>query len=795
MVGWHDVTCAPSEDKQVADCFQSTHTPVNDPMPKPVPEVPPTPDSWKESFSIDSALLSEIGEKLVTTPHVALAELVKNAYDADATRVDVHLTYPEGKKGGPVVEVRDNGEGMGRDSFHKYWMMIGTSHKAEETLSKQFGRPRTGAKGIGRFACRRLGTKLHVESISKKKKSPTLEKLSVIFNWNDFTSGKPVSSTEVWVTPQPDSSGQSGVYLRISGAEIDEWSGRGYQYLKRQLAGIAINQGRQEPGYEKDPGCEIYLYAPDFEKGEKVVDIREKYLDAGWGTLTAKVLASGAVECELVAKNLPLKKITSLATYPELVGVTMKLGLFIQDKEQIRDKELATFQKIRETCDDWGGVQIRYKNVRVFPYGDVNDDWLEVERDKARRIGRSTSDQVFNLASQLDRVDAGRSLLNMIPMRQMIGSVVIPSQNSAFESKADRMGFVENQAFLDLKRVARFAIDWSNVWHDYWVQRKNDIDREAIYQTIEETHGVKFAGSDAPVKIIRHIKKVLREVIDHAPKSQQAHLESVQKLAGVLDKEFKIVTGDLLRLRLIASTATMTLLFAHEVKTLTGTFTKISNEIADLAKHVPERKQKAFLQLGMDVAESQKGLKELMELTSSMGMTENNQDGIRIDLRDVCIRAVARFERVRARYHIDIGMDKIPEGLQVGPMQEGELFAIIVNLLSNSIKAVIGEGPNRYIELSAEQDGKFVFLDIRDSGTGIDPAYYEQVFNPLQADPSGEFYDRVNGQLNSEDKLLLGSGTGLGLSIVRGILRDKKGDATIHPPSNGWNFHLRVKFP
>ena len=38
-------------------------------------------------FAVDSALLGELGEKLVSTVHVALAELVKNAYDADAKEV------------------------------------------------------------------------------------------------------------------------------------------------------------------------------------------------------------------------------------------------------------------------------------------------------------------------------------------------------------------------------------------------------------------------------------------------------------------------------------------------------------------------------------------------------------------------------------------------------------------------------------------------------------------------------------------------------------------------------------
>ena len=40
-------------------------------------------------FTIDAELLRELGERLVGKPHIALAELVKNSYDADATEVTI----------------------------------------------------------------------------------------------------------------------------------------------------------------------------------------------------------------------------------------------------------------------------------------------------------------------------------------------------------------------------------------------------------------------------------------------------------------------------------------------------------------------------------------------------------------------------------------------------------------------------------------------------------------------------------------------------------------------------------
>ena len=150
--------------------------------------------STTEKFEVDSALLSEIGEKLVTTPHVALSELVKNAYDADAT--EVHVTIGVDDSGFPTVEVRDDGHGMTRAAVHEYWMRIGTTNKEEEQFSPRFGRRRTGAKGIGRFACRRLGRVLELETTAflpkdERTNGYKYQFTTLNFKWDDFTPVAP----------------------------------------------------------------------------------------------------------------------------------------------------------------------------------------------------------------------------------------------------------------------------------------------------------------------------------------------------------------------------------------------------------------------------------------------------------------------------------------------------------------------------------------------------------------------------------------------------------------------------
>ncbi|WP_415375507.1 ATP-binding protein [Patiriisocius sp. Uisw_017] len=71
-------------------------------------------------FSIDSALLKELGEKLVEAVHLALSELVKNSYDTDATEVEI--VFDTNDEGNEIIKIIDNGVGMNFDAVQNYWM-------------------------------------------------------------------------------------------------------------------------------------------------------------------------------------------------------------------------------------------------------------------------------------------------------------------------------------------------------------------------------------------------------------------------------------------------------------------------------------------------------------------------------------------------------------------------------------------------------------------------------------------------------------------------------------------------
>ena len=135
-------------------------------------------------FKPRARLMLQLGDELLRNEGVALLELIKNAYDADATEVKVSMIEVNDKKSG-VITIEDNGEGMDLKLIKNVWMEPGTSKKLAETNEKKrtkiFNRSVLGEKGIGRFAIHKLGDQ--IEIVTKKKNK---NEVCITINWKAF---------------------------------------------------------------------------------------------------------------------------------------------------------------------------------------------------------------------------------------------------------------------------------------------------------------------------------------------------------------------------------------------------------------------------------------------------------------------------------------------------------------------------------------------------------------------------------------------------------------------------------
>ena len=94
--------------------------------------------------TVDKSHLITIGERLYSESIELIRELVNNAYDADATQVDIKMTNE-------LIEVKDNGTGMDREGLKQYFN-IGSPEKVLKNKSPIFKRDLIGQFGIGKFA-------------------------------------------------------------------------------------------------------------------------------------------------------------------------------------------------------------------------------------------------------------------------------------------------------------------------------------------------------------------------------------------------------------------------------------------------------------------------------------------------------------------------------------------------------------------------------------------------------------------------------------------------------------------
>lgn len=85
-------------------------------------------ESKKNFFQPRARLLLQLGDKLIKNENIALLELIKNSYDADARKVTVKLRHLKNKDLG-YIEILDDGEGMNMEIIENVWLEPGSDHK------------------------------------------------------------------------------------------------------------------------------------------------------------------------------------------------------------------------------------------------------------------------------------------------------------------------------------------------------------------------------------------------------------------------------------------------------------------------------------------------------------------------------------------------------------------------------------------------------------------------------------------------------------------------------------------
>jgi len=412
-------------------------------------------------FKTNTLLKNLVGKDLINEDNIAIVELVKNAYDAQASSVLVRFNSANNNGSGHIsrLVIADNGTGMSVEDIKDKWLNIAYSDKK---LSRQpSGAYYAGNKGVGRFSCDRLGEHLDLLTWTKKGKL-----LHLPINWPDFeVEGQkdrliqdiPLSVFQIGEEKAKSLSGLSklpakGTVLVITRLR-SAWGKDRLLELKRSLEKfINPNQIFQADAFK------IKLSVPSLEREDNGMDyhssvngeVRNQVFEKLKFKATyieSKIIENGSViATELVHEGESVFKLHERNSAYQDLGEVRTIIYYLNPYKKAYFTRQTGVRAV-----DFGSIFLFLNGFRVAPYGDRGDDWLGLDVRKAQGTARYLSS------------------------RELVGRIEIQDPEERFQPISSREGLKNTPQFMllregyfmdVLKRLERFVVDgldWDTV--------------------------------------------------------------------------------------------------------------------------------------------------------------------------------------------------------------------------------------------------------------------------------------------------------------------------------------------
>ena len=377
-------------------------------------------------------LLTMLGDQLIKNERIALVELIKNSYDADANRVEVSfenfsddMTHSEDSR----IVVRDDGLGMSSEIVRTRWMNPAAPHKF---LEKQKGNERSpnknrviqGEKGIGRFAVLKLGRVVTVTTREHNADSEITLRYDFSRFDDDFVSedgrSKELFLDEIkidcWQSAPnklPGADGH-GTVIEVQNLKGD-WNDNVVSQLCRDVSNLTdpvSRLTRRETSDRFDIAilCNGEARSVEWEDAESLKALIEDkaVLDISGRFLSSESRFSFSIDDSSTEVALRDPKITGLWVWRQRHGRApgnppgqipmfvppeidyrcgdFKFHFYVFDFARGIDGRYVLTQREKDQLKEHR-VYLYRDDVRVYPYGDPDDDWLNI--DVTRGIGRA----------------------------------------------------------------------------------------------------------------------------------------------------------------------------------------------------------------------------------------------------------------------------------------------------------------------------------------------------------------------------------------------------------------------
>jgi signal transduction histidine kinase len=728
-------------------------------------------------FTIESRILREIGERLVKQPDVALLELVKNAYDADATNCEIVHEPPD------RIVVSDDGHGMSFEEFKDGWMRIGTSAKEASAVTRSFARVITGEKGIGRFAVRFLGKHLRLDTVAFDKRHKGRTRLVAEFDWPKFDRDEDLGLVDVpFRLTRVSNDTVLGTRLEITDLRSNATKIDLYAVRTASIGVITPYHALLKDAPRPRTGASERQQDPGFN-----LTIKPAVDESDDGDVARAVLDSFVLRAVLTLREDRLRlavyrhgqKTPSLEIndrYPNRVGpVYADIRFFPQRKGTFASLPVDG-RRAKSWVKKHPGVAVFDRTFRVHPYGLEGDDWLSLSADAAKRA-RDPRSSIARKHFPMDEATAGSTQLNyMLKLpypQQLVGVVQVVGrrtrdaagdEDDGLVAAADREGFVSNGAFRDLIDVIRGAVE-AIASVDRELQRETE--REEQEETLKR---LRFETRSA-VKEIENNPAIARGEKTRIIK----HLVQTQDLAEQHEERSRARESALEVMSLLGIVAGY---MTHEFGAAFGEIEKAYEKLQKIA-----RRDDSFKEAVEVIARSIASLREFVTYSQGYIHGTTTRPAKAYSARTRLQRTVRVFGKYAQDRNIDIQVEV--EGDVEAPLVPVSLYdGLALNLYTNALKAVTaksGDG-DRKITFRAWNEQSMHFLEVSDTGIGIPSALRQRVFDPLFT-------------TTATNRDPLGSGMGLGLSLVRRGVESFGGRVEVVDPPPGFATCVKVRLP
>jgi len=428
-------------------------------------------------FRPRARLLQLLGDQLIGSSRLAVFELVKNAYDADASKVEIKFHDLETEAARIVI--KDDGEGMDADTIAGVWLEPGADYREKQRLenrrSPKFNRLPLGEKGVGRFAVHKLGTNIELRT-KQKRDSEYIVKI----DWLEYSKHRYIDQAPIAINTSSDpvfSADESGTQITVSGLR-SEWRRGDIRRLWRNVKSISSPTKAPEsfsvtldvPQHED--WLAGLLDTPDFldramwhfvfffENGNYEWEYRFHPLP-GIKLENRETKSEEDAHLKLAPhdqKRFPIlddkgnkkRRITVDASFTlssksgdspdELIGpIVGEFYAFDRDREVL--EYMPEAQSLTQFLDENGGIRVYRDGVRVYNYGErmAGDDWLGLDQRRVNVPTRRLSNNIV-----IGAID-----ITLLPHNDPdIGLI----------EKTSREGFIENEAFEKFKAIVLAAL-------------------------------------------------------------------------------------------------------------------------------------------------------------------------------------------------------------------------------------------------------------------------------------------------------------------------------------------------